>query len=191
MKGSGFKPNLDWIRRTYGEEVWTAILSRLQPDERRQIELANAALSYPADLVDRVMTAFADVRFPNDRAAAGEAFRAMGRAAAAEGLTGIFSVFLKVASPEATFKRAAGLIANIYTGVEGVAEVRDEGGGRKLGILTVRGLGEVAFASPRLCGFAEGAFARLKIHDLKVRERSWDAGAIRSDELVFEVRWAE
>lgn len=191
MKGSGFKPNLDWIRRTYGEEVWNGVLARLNPEERRQVELVNAALSYPSDLVDHVMASFAEVRFPNNRLGAGEAFRAMGRAAAEEGLSGIFSVFLKIASPEMTFKRAVGLISNIYSGVEADADVRDEGNGRKLGILVVHGLGEVSYASPRLCGYAEGAFSRLKVRDLSVRERTWDAGAVRSDELVFEVRWTE
>lgn len=191
MKGSGLKPNLDWIRSTYGDSVWAAVVDRLDAEERQQIEMLNAAVSYPVSLLDHVVRAFAEVRFPGDSRGAGEACIAMGKAAAEAGLSGIFSVFLKVSSPEATFKRAVNLLSTLYSGVTAEADVTTQGDGSKLGVLTVNGLGEIAYAGPRLIGFAEATFARLRVRDVSVRERGWEQGRITADPLVFEVRWRE
>lgn len=191
IKGSGLKPNFDWIRQTYGDDAWSRVLESLSAEERAQAASLSPALMYPAALLDHVCVALVAQRFPGDRDGAARAFHEMGIHTAEVELTGIYSAFLKLTSPEKTFKRSASLLATLYTGVDAEAQVVDEGGGRKVGTLHVRGLGEVAYASPRLAGFAEYAFGKLRVKDLRVSERSWAAGGIRSDELVFDVSWVE
>lgn len=191
IKGAGLKPNFDWIRQTYGEDAWREIIESLDPQDRSRIEIVSPTLMYPISVFDHVCVAFADRHYLGDRSGAASAFRRMGEFAAQAELSGIYSAFLKIGSPEMTFKRAANLLATLYTGVSADASVTDEGDGKRWGVLTVRGLGEVAYASPRLVGFAEYTFSKLRVKDLRVSERSWDAGALRSDELIFDVRWVQ
>ena len=48
----------------------------------------------------------------------------------------------------------------------------------------------LTYAGPRLAGWAESALEKVGARDVRVRERSWDAGAIASDEITLVLRWS-
>ena len=186
--GTVLKPNLDWMRERCGPDGWARVLGRLDPDDRRDVELVNGALKYPLALFDRVSRAFADEVFAGDMRRAGTAFREMGRYTGAEQLGGIYSVFLRVSSPEATLKRAPSLIDRLYEGVRGESEVLSAPGGPR-GTMTVYGLGDLAYSGPRLAGWAEAALDKVGVRNIRVEERAWQSGRITADPLVFELYW--
>lgn len=187
--GTALKPNLDWMRQRAGDEGWARMLARLEPDDRRDVELANGALKYPLSLFDRVSRAFAAEVFSGDMRRAGEAFREMGRYTGAEQLGGIYSVFLRVSSPEATLKRAPQLLDRLYEGVTGESEVLQVTPGGPKGTMTVHGLGDVAYSGPRLAGWAEAALDKVGVRNIRVEERAWQRGQITADPLVIELYW--
>lgn len=186
--GTALKPNIDWMRQDCGEDGWTRVLDQLGPEDRKSIELLNGAMKYPASLFDALNRAYAGIRYPGDTRGAGEAFKRMGRHTAEEHLSGIYSVFLRLASPEGTLTRVPSLLGRLYEGVGGEAEVLSAPGGPR-GIMRVTGLGDVAFTGPRLIGWAEGALAKTGAKNARVVERSWEAGRLSADPLVFELYW--
>lgn len=189
VKGSGMTPSIEWIKQRYGDAAWELMLGMLDEDEAAQLRMLNPTLAYPIKTLDDVMIVFAQTQFPGDRDGADHAFRDMGHHAAAIGLSGIYSAFLKLSSPSATFKRAAPMLTSIYTGVTGEAELNDQAAGESAGTLTIHGLGGLSYAGPRLCGFGEEALLRAGATDVRIEERSWVAGMAKADPLVFDATW--
>lgn len=189
MMGGAIKPNLDWMRQQCSTDQWDAVLARLDDEQRRQIELLNGALRYPVSLFDAVSRAFADVAYGGDPRAAGAAFMEMGRHTAAEHLSGVYSIFLKVSSPGGTLKKVPQMFGRLYEGAVAEAELLDTPGGPK-GRMTVHGLGGLSYSGPRLCGWAESALAKTGAAGIRVVELGWQAGRNTSEPLVFELYWA-
>ena len=186
LKGASVQSNFDWIRTTYGDEVWEQVLGRLTDEHRRTIGMINGGASYDLTFVSAVLEALADIKFAGDMGAADRAFRSMGARAAESGLTGVYSLFLRVAKPEALLKRIPTVIGTMFGGV--TAEIAEGADGHSATI-TMRGLGDLAYAAPRLCGWGQKALEMCGARDATLTERNWAAGRIRADELVFDVRW--
>ena len=186
IKGTAVKPNLEWMRQTYGEAVWDEILARLTDEERSQVAFISGANSYPVTLLSAVNTAFVDVVCHGNRTAAGEAFRKLGRHIAEDNLSGIYSIFIRFASPEKVLGKIPSIVSTMYTGVTADHEDSPDGHGS---IVHIRGLGELTYAGPRLCGWAEAALEKVGARGVRVAEKSWDAGLIASDELTLVLSW--
>jgi len=185
LKGTAVQPNFDWVRKTYGEETWSAILERLTPEQRQQVAVINGGAAYDLKLVSAVLEALAELRMHGDHDAADEAFREMGAHIAKVSLTGLYSLFVRVATPEAIMKRIPTVVNTMFDGAS--AEMHSGGDGRSAQ-LVMRGLGDLAYAGPRLCGWAETALAMCGAN-ATVTERGWMLGRVKSDELIFDARW--
>ena len=185
-RGVELKPNLEWIQRTYGREVWTEVLDRLAVADQRRVELVNVTGRYPTSLEDEISRALVEVMFARDPRAAGQAFREMGRHAADDNLIGAPDV-LRDVSAEATLRWVMTLLTNVYE--EATADLRTFGDTTG-GVILIRSLGDVAYAGPRLCGWIERALERRGLSDVFVRERNWEEGRIQADPLEIVVAWS-
>lgn len=186
LKGASVQANFDWARTTYGDAVWADVLARLTEDQRRDIAMINNGASYDITLISAVLETLADIKFAGDMRAADRAFRSMGAHIAETSLTGLYSLFLRVAKPEALLKRIPTVIGTMYGGV--TADIAEGADGHSATI-TMRGLGDLAYAAPRLCGWGEKALQMCGAKNATLTERNWAAGRTRSDELVFDARW--
>lgn len=188
VKGSGIRPSIDWIRQKHGEQLWDAILGELDAQDRATISMLNTGLQYPVALYDAILTGLARIALHDDRTRADSEFREMGAFAAGQGLTGLFSSFLKFGSPEGTFRRVGTLLPMVYSGIENEVDIR-EIGDEVHGTLTIRGLGELSYAGPRLCGYGEEGLRRSGLTVVRLEERAWNAGRAKADPLIFDARW--
>ncbi len=186
LKGTAVKPNLEWMQKTYGESVWQQILDRLTPEQREQIAFVSGTQSYPVSLLSSVNSAFVEVACHGDRRAAGEAFRALGRYVAEDNLSGIYSLFVRFASPDKVLGKIPSIVSTMYTGVTADYTQSPDGRGA---LVHIRGLGELTYAGPRLCGWAEAALEKVGARNIRVAEKSWDQGLIASDELTLVLGW--
>jgi hypothetical protein len=171
LKGTAVLPNLAWIKSTYGESVWEQILARLTDEEREQVRFISGAGTYPVTLLSAVNGAFVDIACRGDRNSAGTAFRKMGHHIAEDNLGGIYSLFVRFASPEKVLGKIPSIVSTMYTGVTADHQESADGHGSTVHI---RGLGELTYAGPRLCGWAEAALEKVGAKDVRVSERSWD-----------------
>ena len=187
LKGTAVKPNIDWMKKTYGETVWDQIEGRLSEEQRSQLKFISGATMYPTSLLSSVNEAFVDVACRGDRQIAGEAFRKMGHYIADDNLGGVYSLFVRFASPDKVLSRLPNIVSTMYSGVTARYEADADGRGATVQIF---GLGGLTYAGPRLAGWAESALEKVGARDVRVRERSWDAGAIASDEITLVLRWS-
>ena len=185
LKGTAVKPNFDWVKQTYGEAVWTQILDRLPHEARAEVEFVQGARSYDLKVVSAVLETLVELQFPNNLGEADRAFRAMGAFIARDSLTGVYSLFIRIARPEAILKRIPTVISTMFDGVTGEMFVED---GPRRARVVMRGLEDLAYAGPRLCGWAEQALSMCGA-TATVTERNWQAGIIRSDELIYDASW--
>ncbi len=188
IKGSGIAPNIEWIKLRYGEAGWDTLCEHLDPEEVQQLNTLNPVMMYPISLLDHIMVALEQTQFPGDLVTADGVFREMGRHAASVGLSGIYSAFLKIASPVATFKRSGSMLEALYTNVTCETEVLEQASSGVKARITIHGL-EVSYAAPRFAGFGEEAIERAGAKNLKIEEESWGAGIIKADPLVFHLTW--
>lgn len=188
VKGSGIRPAVDWIRQKYGDQLWETMLDSFDAEDRATLSILNTGLTYPIALFDSVLVSFAHTALQDDRTLADRDFREMGAFAAGQGLTGLFSVFLKFGSPEGTFRRVGSLLPMVYSGIENEIDIGDVGD-EVHAMLTIRGLGDLSYAGPRLCGFGEEGLKRSGLETVRIEEHSWTSGLIKADPLVFEARW--
>jgi hypothetical protein len=187
LKGTAVQPSVDYIRTTYGDAIWTQVLDALPPDARAEVSFVQSAKSYPVSLLGELLSALVQVEFAGNRSAAEQGLREMGRHTAAQMLSGIYALFVRMSSPEKTLERIAQVVQTLY---EGATTELEHTPGEKAGVVHIRGLGEFAYASPRLCGWAERALEQAGASSARVVERSWKAGKNASDELVFEASWS-
>lgn len=186
LKGNALLPSMDYIRDTFGESVWREILQALEPEERHQVSFVQGANLYSVALLGKVLSALVEIECPGDRAAAEQLLRKMGRDAADQQLTGIYSLFVRFSSPGKSFSRIAQVVQTLYEGATAELEYTP---GESMGVVHIRGLGDCAYASPRLCGWAERALERSGAKTACVVERSWAAGETASDDFAFDVTW--
>ncbi|HEY5540408.1 MAG TPA: hypothetical protein VIL41_03025 [Coriobacteriia bacterium] len=186
LKGTALEPSIDYIKTTYGEQVWAAVLDRLSDEQRNDLAFVQGANLYPVALPGAMISALVAIEFAGDRASADEALRKMGRHAADRQLSGIYSLFVRFSSPDKALARIEQVVTTLYDGA--TAEL-DYVAGETRGTVRIHGLGEFPYAAPRVCGWAERALERSGAKTAHVVERGWDAGRNASDDLVFDVVW--
>jgi hypothetical protein len=187
IKGSALKSSIDYIRSTYGEATWSAVLSHLNEEQRSQVAHIMGGSLFPVTLAGAIFTAFVALELKGDLRSAESALRKMGRHAADEQLGGVYSLFVRFTTPEKALARIAGVVQGLY---EGATTELIYVEGEKRGTVHIRGLGDFPYAAPRLCGWAERALERSGGKAVRAVERSWTAGQIASDDLIFDVVWA-
>jgi len=187
LKGTALQPSIDYLKATYGAQVWAAVLDRLSEEQRTELSFVQGANLYPVSLPGAMLSALVAVEFAGDRAGANAALRDMGRHAADEQLSGIYSLFVRFTSPEKALARIAQVVTTLYDGATAELEYTH---GETRGSVHIRGLGDFPYAAPRLCGWAERALERSGAETVRVVERNWEAGAVASDDLVFDVLWS-
>ncbi|TLM72095.1 MAG: hypothetical protein FDZ70_08705 [Actinobacteria bacterium] len=185
-KGTAAKDSHAWFRRTYGEQVWAQVLERLEPDERALTENVANEPHYPVRVDGRVFSAVVDIALGGDRARAERDLRRGGSELADVMLDGVFSIFARFVSPQQAFSRAGSIVTSVYSGVTHETTAREDGKG---GLLVIRGLGELTYLSPWMCGWMERAIQRFGAKTASVRERTWDRGEDSSDALEFDLAW--
>lgn len=185
MKQSVADIRHEYVRSAVGGQIWHDARSRLTEGERAVLREGDASGSCPTALAGRFMSDVVGLVCPNREDA--ERFLREGGAAQADAmLDGVFSVFSRFVSPAQALKRAPSVLASVYKGTSADSVLSASGRG---GSLTIRGLGDYEYVSPWVCGWMERAIERFGGSAAAVRERSWDAGAVSSDELVFEASW--
>ena len=187
LKGTALQPSIDYIKATYGDDVWVAILDRLSEEQRGELVFVQGANLYPVALPGAMLSALVAIEFAGSMASADAALRKMGRHAADEQLSGVYSLFVRFTSPEKALARIAQVVNTLYNGAEAELE---HAPGSTTGSVHIRGLGEFPYAAPRLCGWAERALERSGAQQARVVERAWESGKVASDDLVFEVTWS-
>lgn len=103
IKGTGYKSDTQFVKSKYGEDVFQAILASLSPEDRKVISGPILAHEwYPADAIDRfrraVVQHFGDTQM--------KVMVDMGRFSADFGLSGIYRVFISLASPMTIIKKS-------------------------------------------------------------------------------------
>lgn len=186
VKGSVVTAAYDHLKRTYGDEVWADTLARLNAEDLALVKASARTLQFPVATDGRVMASFVAVRFEGNHMLAESELRRGGASQADSMLSGVFSVFARLASPRQAFLKAGSIITSVYTGVTHSTEEAADGGG---GTLYLRGLGESHFVAPWQCGWMERALVHFGSTSPKVTERNWTAGRDAADELVFEIRF--
>lgn len=187
MKGTTVQPHVDWIRARYGEETWQAVLVALPESHRAQFSPVFAATMYPVSAVSEMCEALVAVRLGSNRGVIEAAFRDMGRSIAEASLTGVYSLFVRMATPAKILGRFPRMIGTMIEGASAECVLGADG---HSAVVRVRGLGDLAYAGPRFCGWAEGALTRAGASNIQAAEASWAAGAVKSPELVVDVRWS-
>lgn len=186
IKGTVLQPSVDYVRTTYGDAVWAAILNRLSEAQQRELSFVQGANLYPVSLPGAMLSAFVAVEFGGSKHSADDALRQMGRHAADEQLSGIYSLFVRFSSPDKTLARITQIVRTLYDGAEAEFVYAP---GASTRTVHLRGLGEFTYAAPRLCGWAERALERAGANTAHAVERSWESGLIASDDLVFDMPW--
>ena len=186
IKGTALQPSIDYVRTTFGDDVWAAILDRLTEDQRRDLSFVQGANLYPVSLPGAMLSALVAIEFAGDRSAAEAALRKMGRHAADEQLSGIYSLFVRFGAPDKALARITQVVRTLYDGAE--ADLA-HAPGETTAVVRIRGLRDFAFAAPRLCGWAERALERSGAKSARAVERSWESGLVASDDLTFDVTW--
>ncbi|MDZ4168266.1 MAG: hypothetical protein U1E26_01235 [Coriobacteriia bacterium] len=184
VKGSVVTAAYDYLRATYGEEVWKRMLLRLSYEDQDLVKASSRTLAYPVAVDGRVLAAFVAEQFEGNRMLAERELRRGGSSQADTMLHGVFSIFARLASPKAAFSRAGSIITSVYTEVDSETEAHADGTG---GIIRIHGLGESSFVAPWQCGWMERALVHFGSSSPRVIERAWQAGRDASDELVYEV----
>ena len=186
IRGTALQPSIDYVRVTYGDAVWAAVLDRLSEDQRRDLAFVQGANLYPVALPGAMLSALVAIEFGGSKHSTDAALRLMGRHAADEQLSGINSLFVRFSSPDRALARIVQAVRTLYDGAEAELEYTP---GAMTGTVHVRGLGEFTYAAPRLCGWAERALERSGAKTASVIERAWESGRIASEDLIFDVTW--
>jgi hypothetical protein len=185
-KGGAIKPDFDYMRSRWGEDTWQRVVASLPEADKVAIEDTYRGAAFPFGSDTRLCEAYREQVFAGSTATAGAAFREVGRHAAEQMLEGAFSVFARFVTMEQALLRSGSIIASAYTGVTAEASVTPGG---KSGTVIMRGFDGLAYSSPRIAGWMEGAMPRFGAKNPSVRERTWEAGAIDANELVFDLTW--
>jgi len=186
IKGTALQPSIDYIRSVYGTATWDRVLDRLSEEQRHELSRVQGTTPYPLTLPGAMFTALVAAEYGGDVRRADAELRKMGRHAAQEQLSGIYSLFVRFSSPEKSLGRISQVIVALYPG--GETELIHKAG-ETHGTVHIRGLGEFAYAAPRLCGWAEYALERSGAKSARAVERAWQAGQIASSDLIFDVTW--
>ncbi len=186
MKGTAASFRHEYIRETYGEAAWKAIVESLSEDDRICIDDAERGQMIPCSVEGRVLAELVRTELGGSRSMAEGMLRRGGSSQADNMLDGVFSVFARFVSPQQAFSRAGSILTSVYEGVRSETEQNPEGVG---GTLHITGLGDFEYLSPWLCGWISRAVERFGGEDPVVRERSWDMGANASDHLAIEISW--
>jgi hypothetical protein len=188
IKGTAMVPIVEWAKTTYGDAVWSQILEGLNAEDRREIQFVQGINQYPVALAGTLVSRIVDVVCDGDLGRADSELRKMGRYSANQQLSGIYSLFVRFASPEQALARIATVVSTLYIGASATLEHER---GTTAGTVYIEGLEEFAYAAPRLCGWAERALEMAGATSPRVTERAWSSGKIATPELVFDVAWNE
>lgn len=187
VKGTVVRAGHDYMRQRCTFEEWEQVLSLLPDESRTLVAHSDKTLQFPVSVDGQVFAAFARVHCGGDLGFAERELRMGGASQADAMLAGVFSVFARMVSPQAAFSKAGSIITSVYTGVTHETELSAHGRG---GLIKLKGLGESSYVAPWQCGWMERALIHFKATNPRVIERSWAAGSVASDELVYEVDWA-
>jgi len=185
--GTAFRPDIEWMRDRAASQ-WPTVLERLSESDRKQLEIINALGRYPVALFGAVTAAFVEVVCMGSRERAATEFNQMSRSVGEAQFQGVYSTILKVSSPEGTLKRVASLGPRVFEG--STASVEFPASGSPNAILRLNGLEEIDYAGPGLSGFLAVAIEKTGARSVRVRERMWEMGFVRSSTLEFEVSWS-
>lgn len=181
------KAGHDYMRATWGSDVWSRVLDALSPDESALVRSIGGTPQFPVAVDGKVFEALVALQFQGSRRLAEVELRKGGAAQADAMLDGLFSIFARFVSPQQAFNRAGSIITSVYSsGVTSKTEAATVGKG---GAIHILGLGESSFISPWQCGWIERAVVRFGGSGAHVTERTWESGDNASDELVYDVRW--
>ena len=150
LKGTGFKSEILYIKKRFGEEMQDRIVSTLPPEDQKLLKGAILLDRwYPAAVLERYRQAVV-AQFKDEGLAIMEA---MGQNSADFALTTIYRVFLSLTSPMFIIKRANSLWPRYFD--TGRVEVAENG---KTDV-TVR-IRDWEDASLTLCALMKGYFAK-------------------------------
>ncbi len=187
-KGSVAKAGHDNIRKVVGEQAWDRVTKALSPDEKEYVDHVDKLTEYPLLVDGRIFELLCEYECGGHHRSMEPLLRRAAAGQADDMLDGVFSIFARFISPQQAFSRAGSIIAASYVGpVTAETHKRPDGKGGKI---VLRGLGELTFAGPWLSGWMERALIRFGATEARVRERTWEAGAPASDELIYELEWA-
>lgn len=184
--GTAFRPDIEWMRDRAGAQ-WPMVMERLSESDRRQLEVINALGQYPVALFGAVTSAFVEVVCGGSRERAASEFSQMSRSVGEAQFQGVYSTMLKVSSPEGTLKRVTSLAPRVFQGSTSTVEFPTSG--KPNAILRLNGLEDIDYAGPGLCGFLAVAIEKTGARSVRVRERMWELGFVRSSTLEFEISW--
>ncbi len=177
----------DYMRATFGHDVWSRMLDTLTPDEAEIVRTISSRPYFPVAVDGKVFEALVAEKFHGSRRMTETELRKGGAAQADAMLDGLFSIFARFVSPKQAFSRAGSIITSVYAG--GVTSRTEPAVDGKGGAIHILGLGESAYVSPWQCGWIERAIVRFGGSGARVTERSWESGQSASDELIYDVRW--
>lgn len=181
------KAGHDYIRATFGSDLWSHMLDTLSPEDADLVRSIDGGPQFPVALDGKVFEALVAQQFHGDRRTAEIELRKGGAAQADAMLDGLFSIFARFVSPQQAFNRAGSIITSVYS--SGVTSQTEHATSGKGGAVRIRGLGESSFIAPWQCGWIERAVVRFGGTGARVTERTWESGLDASDELVYAVRW--
>ncbi len=187
MKGTTLQPNIDWIEKTYGAGTWAGLLGDLPESERTQLQNVQSANWYSMASVGTAIRTLVATRIGSDRGQIEQAFRSMGAYIAEDSLSGIYSIFVRIASPERVLGRLPNVVKAVYEGVDITVDIAED---RKFATARMTGMGELPYAGPRLCGWGQRAMEKAGAKGVRVVERSWQAGKDSSDDITLEITWS-
>jgi hypothetical protein len=186
IKASSVRDGHSAMRAEFGDTVFDQAISLLSADDQAVIAALGKSTMYPLAIDGRLQQHLVDIGCNGSRQTAEKAFRRAAGIQAERMLDGVFSVFARFVSPAAAFARGGTIIASAYQGVSSSTIPATDGPG---GTMEIRGLEDLTYASPWLCGWMEQALIRFGATTAKVTERTWLAGQLGASHLIFDITW--